>query len=286
VGILRGRISSCYSTGSVSGGESVGGFVGYNGGGMIVNCYSEDTVWGYEYVGGFVGHRGDFSVISNCYSVGSVSGWEFIGGLIGYFSGGALTNSFWDKQTSGQASSAGGTGKTTSEMQDPNTFLDAGWDFIGEVNNGVDDIWTLCESPDYPRLSWECPPPVEAQVQIRPKTLNLASKGKWIMCLIRLAQDYNVADIDPNSILLEEKIEAERVWLGDEFAVAKFRREAVQEILAELETPAEVELVVSGELGDGTIFEGTDTISVIDVGGSKNNDPPGKAVRQVNTNRK
>jgi hypothetical protein len=35
-------------------------------------------------------------------------------------------------------------------------------------------------------------------------------------------------------------------------------------------TPAEVELVVSGQLIDGTIFEGTDTITVIDKAGKQN----------------
>jgi hypothetical protein len=112
-------------------------------------------------------------------------------------------------------------------------------------------------------------PPIEAEIKLAPDTLNLQSKGKWIMCVIYLPEEYNVADIDSNSILLEEKIEAERVWLGDEFAVAKFSRTAVKEILAEVETPVEVELVVSGELSDGIIFEGVDTIRVIDKGGKK-----------------
>jgi hypothetical protein len=100
-----------------------------------------------------------------------------------------------------------------------------------------------------------------------------------------LDQIGDVDGIDPNSILLEDEIEGERVWLGDEFAVAKFSRRAVQEVLTELETPAEVELVVSGELSDGIIFEGTDTIRVIDKGKRRNN-LPGRAGRRVILKRK
>ncbi|MHC4912555.1 MAG: hypothetical protein ACYTE5_06065 [Planctomycetota bacterium] len=129
------------------------------------------------------------------------------------------------------------------------------------------------------------PPPIEAEIKLTPDTLNLQSKGKWIMCVIRLPEDYNVTEIEPNSILIEDEIEAERLLLGDEFAVAKFSRGAVKEMLAELETPAEVELVVSGELGDGTIFEGTDTIRVIDKGKRRNN-LAGRAGRRVILKRK
>ncbi len=117
--------------------------------------------------------------------------------------------------------------------------------------------------------AYESLPAIEAVVKIRPNTLNLRSRGKSITCRISLPEDYNVTDIDTNSVFLEGQIPADRVWLGDEFTIAKFSRRAVKEMLAELETPAEVELLVSGELSDGTIFEGTDTIRVIDKGGRK-----------------
>ena len=127
---------------------------------------------------------------------------------------------------------------------------------------------------------------VEAVIKISPNSLNLQSKGRWITCYIWLPEDYNVAEIEPHSVLLEDEIPAERVWLADEFAVAKFSRRDVQEMLGGVETPGEVELVVSGELSDGTIFEGADTIRVIDVGGGKNSEPPGKALKQLNRNSK
>jgi hypothetical protein len=49
----------------------------------------------------------------------------------------------------------GSYGKTTAEMQTAATFLDAGWDFRGETDNGTDDIWWIEEGVDYPRLWWE-----------------------------------------------------------------------------------------------------------------------------------
>jgi hypothetical protein len=67
----------------------------------------------------------------------------------------SITSSFWDIQTSGQTTSAGGSGKTTAEMQTANTFLEAGWDFVAETANGTDDIWWILEGQDYPRLWWE-----------------------------------------------------------------------------------------------------------------------------------
>ena len=110
-------------------------------------------------------------------------------------------------------------------------------------------------------------PVVDAEIDIDPDTLNLASKGKWISCKIWLPEDYNVADIEPNSVVIENEpndIHADWLWFNEKqnVAMAKFKRSDVQDILE----PGEVELTVSGELADGTSFQGTDIIKVIDKG--------------------
>ncbi len=120
------------------------------------------------------------------------------------------------------------------------------------------------------RLTWNIDiavisEPVPAEVRIAPRTINLASKNKWITCYIWLPEAYNVADIDPNSVVLEYEIEPELLWLDEEeqVAIVRFSRSEVQEILE----PGDVELTISGELSDWTRFEGTDTIRIIDKGG-------------------
>jgi hypothetical protein len=39
-------------------------------------------------------------------------------------------------------------------MQRASTFIDAGWDFAGEIANGTEDIWGIDERRDYPRFTW------------------------------------------------------------------------------------------------------------------------------------
>jgi hypothetical protein len=180
-----GSISNCYSTGAVSSGSGssyVGGLVGWNYGGSIINCYSTGTVSGTYYVGGLVGYSDSGSSISDCYSTGAVSGGSYVGGLMGrndgsisncYSTGavsgtfvvgglvginilGSVSSSFWDANTSGQSTSAGGTPKTTAEMKTKSTFTSAGWDFVGETANGTQDIWRMCaDGVQYPLLSWQ-----------------------------------------------------------------------------------------------------------------------------------
>jgi len=149
-------ITTSFSTGGVVGSKYVGGLAGDNSA-FIANCYSNSAVTGDEWVGGLVGNNSDeyFGGIGRSYSTGTVAGDVSVGGLVGYKSDGRVTRCRWDIETSGQTFSDGGIGKTTAEMQTATTFLDAGWDFIDETDNGSDNIWWIDEGQDYPRLWWE-----------------------------------------------------------------------------------------------------------------------------------
>ena len=162
VGENNGSVSRCYSTGSVKGGDRswrVGGLVGKNYG-TITNCYSTSCVSGgvgADCLGGIGGLGGDnFGTITNCYSTGRVTGDDprYLGGLVGEYWRGKITNCFWDMETSGLTESSGGTGLMSEQMQNVDTYLSAGWDFVGEVVNGEEDIWAM-PLGWYPVLAWE-----------------------------------------------------------------------------------------------------------------------------------
>lgn len=152
VGWNNGTINRCYTTGTITGaGYSIGGLVGQHNG-SITNSYSRANVSGASYIGGLIGHT-QGSTIINSYSTGTVSGGQR-GGLCGQ-PGATITSSYWDTQSSGIATSYGGTGKTTAQMQQQSTFT--GWDFAGETANGSNDYWNILSyiNEGYPFLSWE-----------------------------------------------------------------------------------------------------------------------------------
>jgi hypothetical protein len=165
VGANVGDIDECAADGAVIGGQSVGGLVGQNWGwsqsvpsagsvaqpGTILDCASRSSVRGEAVVGGLVGDDTHDGMIYCCYSAGAIIGNGFVGGLVG-IGGGRVALSFWDIQASGQRASAGGVGLATDGMLSVRTFLDAGWDFTHETNNGNDDTWWMPADQDYPRL--------------------------------------------------------------------------------------------------------------------------------------
>ena len=99
-----GTVRSSYATGSVTGASDVGGLVGDN----------------YE---------------------GPGTGVPNVGGLV-EFTGGTVTQSYWNTQLSGNADSDGGVGLTTDEMFIQGSF--AGFDFDGTTDsedNAVASVW-------------------------------------------------------------------------------------------------------------------------------------------------
>jgi parallel beta-helix repeat protein/predicted outer membrane repeat protein len=108
---------------------------------------------------------------------------------------------------------------------------------------------------------------IVAEVDIAPNTLNLNNKGKWVTAFIQLPEDYSVSEIEPNSVLLEDSIQAASLLVDEQkqVAIARFSRENVQSIL----NIGEVKLTISGQLTDRTTFQGKDVIRVVQKSGGK-----------------
>ncbi|HPE33776.1 MAG TPA: T9SS type A sorting domain-containing protein [Bacteroidales bacterium] len=173
VGALAGKTSGsstlidmCFTSGSVTGNAFVGGLVGFNlMSATIQNCGSRAAITGGKYVGGLAGVN--LETINNCYATGLVTATTGGGGLVGGIA--AVTNCFWDTETSGLSASIGGTGKTSAEMKEFATFtntatsgLTTAWDFVGTSNDdaGTNDWWNMnlisakTDNDGYPVPSW------------------------------------------------------------------------------------------------------------------------------------
>ncbi|MFZ5736112.1 MAG: MBG domain-containing protein, partial [Pseudomonadota bacterium] len=151
IGELAGHLDTSFSTGAVSGTATVGGLVGFASGGSstITDAYSTSAVTGsLSSTGGLVGQFAGSSV-SNTYAAGMVVS-SAAGGLIGRKTSGTVSNSYWDTQTTGQSTSAGGTGVTTATLQ---AALPSGWNTA---------TWGIIAGVSYPFLKsfWSGTPQV------------------------------------------------------------------------------------------------------------------------------
>ena len=118
----KGVVTQCYAAGAVSGNENVGGLLGkMEGGDLLSHSFSTATVHGGRLVGGLLGTSG--GCVTHCYSAAVVTADEGpVGGLVARDGALDITACFWDVEVSGQTSSAGGVGRTTSEMQSIQTY--------------------------------------------------------------------------------------------------------------------------------------------------------------------
>lgn len=143
--------------------DAVGGLVG--GAlrpGSVLRCYAHGSLCvlnNSTRIGGLAGcHTG---LIEHGYSAGHLIAGEDstdVGGLLGTTVNGrdygTTRGGYWDIQTGGLSTSAGGNGLSTSAMKRRASFNR--WDFVGESVNGTADAWRMCaDGVDYPRLSWE-----------------------------------------------------------------------------------------------------------------------------------
>ena len=179
----EGKIITSYATGVVTGqGDNFGGLAGVNSG-VIAASYAAGNVSGEGFadVGGLVGDNQYTGVITAAYAVGSVSGRaDRHGGLIGLNQGvvtvcfstgevpqdggglikrnsddGAVTNCYWDTETSGRTESAGGDAKTTAELQSPTGYAGpyADWNVDLDGDGSSDDPWKFGSATEYPVLN-------------------------------------------------------------------------------------------------------------------------------------
>jgi len=156
------------------------------------------------------------------------------------------------------------------------------WLRSGEGHGWFDDV-VVCQV--------EVPPPLGATLDFDPNTLNLESKGKYVTCYIELPEGYDPADIDVSTVMLNDAILAELspTSVGDYDAdgipdkMVKFSRSELVAFLAgvdgsshsfaekssavpPIQRGAELEIMVTGQLTDGTPFSGADIIRVINPG--------------------
>ncbi len=163
VGVNLSLVTACYTTGKAQGDDYVGGLAGYSSE-AVKASYSTAYVSGRRYVGGLIGSKLGSSV-TNSYSTGRVnrsSGTSTnIGGLIGIVSSSpTVTASYWDTSTSGQSTSAGGSGvvgKTTRQLQTPTGYngIYANWNTNLDGVTGNDDPWAFGNKMQYPMLDYD-----------------------------------------------------------------------------------------------------------------------------------
>jgi len=149
VGINNGNIVQSFATGAVSisgNGSSGGGFVGTNND-TITEAYATGTVSGgtSTVIGGFAGTNNENGSLDQTYAIGKLTGSGTVGGLVGVNNApsDSIQSSYWDNQTTGVNTSAGGTALTTAS-------------FIAGLPNGFDpSVWGIQPNPTYPHFGWQ-----------------------------------------------------------------------------------------------------------------------------------
>jgi len=157
--------------------------------------------------------------------------------------------------------------------------VDADGDGIGDTPYVID-----ADNQDrFPLIHpWTQPIILNATVDVNPKILNLRSVGKWIAAYIEFPEGCNVSDIDVSSILLNDTVPVDLcapVVVGDydndtvPDLMVNFNGTLVSNLILSTGTVfGNVTLTLTGQLHNGTVFKGSDTMLVSSLTGDINVD--------------
>lgn len=117
---------------------------------------------------------------------------------------------------------------------------------------------------------------ITAEVSIKPETINLQSKGKF-KAFITLPSSYNVDNIDPDTVTCDGASAIDGKAEGNRFVATFNVKDLDLGVDIKIhkghyaDKKVKVTLTVSGELKDGTRFEGSDTVTIKGKGNKHDN---------------
>ncbi len=152
------------------------------------------------------------------------------------------------------------------------TFM--GHFFTPKINEQAQITWTASESKGW-EIFYAAPNPIPADITFRPGHINLRSKRDKIKAIIELPEMFYSEDIDArtikikeiNGVALRKPIDLEgRVRVGD------FNKNGITDLKIHFETDdllkslqrGTAELLITGELTDGTPFSGSGFLQIRD----------------------
>lgn len=158
IGMVWGhtQINRCFTDLTMDGSaRTLSGFVGSvsDENNEINNSYSVGSLKSSSEAGGIIGNLSTKTKITNSYFAGSIQSFSYLEGIVGFETSrnvevvnSYVLNSFFDSDLLGSDNrGGGGTGLTTTEMYNKQTYVDAGWNFT--------DTWRHIYG--YPTLRWQ-----------------------------------------------------------------------------------------------------------------------------------
>ena len=225
-GVLAGTSLGAIVTSSADGEVSATGYAGVlagaNRGGRIQASHAAGEAAAYGYVGGLVGLNSGGGAVEASYSTARVlqrgtpdnrattqignDGAGHTGGLIGKtLDNATATDSYWDTQTSTQATSDGGTAKTTTELASPTDYsgIYENWNLDFDLDNTDDDPWNFGTASDLPTLKHATVPATPLTVAFPTGTYTV-TEGAKIKIELELSKDPDATFTVPLTVTAQD----------------------------------------------------------------------------------